>query len=104
MSKQDKKRKGWVGATLCGCPNEATLTRQLAFLMAQGKQDETAVLAEAMRTGIRALYREALVEAYLMGRISRQEVLQELGPEEMEEIEYQRDALRRDVAWGLRDA
>ena len=35
-----------------------------------------------------------------MGRISRQEVLKQLGPETLEEIEYQRDVLKRDVAWG----
>jgi len=83
---------------------EATLTQELAFVMAQQQQDEATVLARAMRAGIRALYREALIEAYLMGHISRQEALIKLGPEALEEIEYQRDALKRDVAWGLSDA
>jgi len=84
--------------------SEATLTQELAFVMAQQQQDEATVLARAMRAGIRALYREALIEAYLMGHISRQEALIKLGPEALEEIEYQRDALKRDVAWGLSDA
>ena len=84
--------------------HKTTLTQELAFVMAHQQQDEETVLAQAMRTGIRALYREALIEAYLLGRISRQEALKRLGPETLEEIEYQRDALKRDVVWGMRDA
>ena len=83
---------------------KATLTQELAFVIDQSQQDEATVLAQAMRTGIRALYREVLIEAYLMGRISRQEALKQLGPEALEEVEYQRDALKCDVAWGMSDA
>ena len=80
---------------------EVTLTQELAFVMAQHQQDEATVLTRAVREGIRALHREALIEAYLMGRISRQEALKQLGPESLEEIGYQRDVLKRDVAWGM---
>jgi len=31
-------------------------------------------------------------------------LLKELGPEQLEEVEYHRDALQRDVAWGLKNA
>ena len=57
-----------------------------------------------MREGVHTLYREVLIEAYLLGRVSREMVLKELGPDQLEEIEYQRDALQRDVAWGLKNA
>ena len=80
---------------------KATFTEELAFVVAQRRQDEATVLAQAVREGIHTLYREALVEAYLEGRVAREEVLTQLGPEMLTEIEYQRDALRRDVAWGL---
>ena len=80
-----------------------TLSRELAFVVAQRQIDETMVLAQAVRKGIRILYRDALIEAYLTGSISRDVVQKELGPKTLEEIEYQRDALRRDVTWGLRD-
>jgi hypothetical protein len=83
--------------------NEVTLTQELAFVVGQRQQDETTILAQAVREGVRVLYREALIEAYLASRISRQEALKQLGPELLEEVEYQRDALRRDVAWGLRN-
>jgi len=72
--------------------------------MAHRREDEATVLAQAVREGVHALYREALIEAYLLGQVSRETVLKELGPEQLEEIEYQRDALRRDVAWGLKNA
>jgi hypothetical protein len=57
-----------------------------------------------VREGIHTLYREVLIEAYLLGQVPRETVLKELGPEQLEEIEYQRDALQRDVAWGLKNA
>jgi hypothetical protein len=82
--------------------NETGLTQQLAFVVARRREDEATVLAQAVREGIRTLYREVLIEAYLLGRVSRETVLKELGAEQLEEIEYQRDALQRDVAWGLR--
>jgi hypothetical protein len=84
--------------------NETGLTQQLAFVMAQRHQDEATVLAQAVREGVHTLYREALIEAYLLERVSRETILKELGPQQLGEIEYQRDALRRDVAWGLENA
>lgn len=39
--------------------------------------------------------------AFLMSRIPRERLLLELGPERVDAIEYERDSLRLDVAWGL---
>jgi hypothetical protein len=83
---------------------DKTLTEHLDFLLAQEGRDEATVLAQALRTGVEALYREALVEAYLLGKISREKALEELGLERLAEVEYQRNALRRDVEWGLKGA
>jgi len=80
--------------------SETTLVQELAFLVTQRQQDEATVLAQAVQAGVRVLYREALIEAYLMGRIPRQEAAEHLGPDALEENEYQRDALQRDVLWG----
>lgn len=82
--------------------NETGLTEQLAFVITQRQQDEATILAEAVRAGIQVLYRETLIEAYLLDQISREIILNELGLEQLEEIEYQRDALQRDVEWGLK--
>ncbi len=83
--------------------NETALTQQLQFVMSQRHQDEATVLGEAVREGIQSLYRESLVEAYLLGKASRETLLKELGSQQLEEIEYQRDALKRDFAWGLKN-
>lgn len=81
---------------------ERTLAEHLDFLVSERGQDEASVLAEALRTGIEALYREALTEAYLLGRVSREAVLAELGQDDLELVEQQRDALRRDIRWARR--
>ncbi|MEW5960968.1 MAG: hypothetical protein AB1801_24850 [Chloroflexota bacterium] len=84
--------------------NQIGLTEQLAFVVTRRQQDEATVLAQAVREGIQLLYREALIEAYLLGQIPRETVLKELGLEQLEEIEYQRDTLQGDVEWGLKSA
>ena len=83
---------------------DRTLATHLDFLVAERGEDEATVLAAALRTGVEALYREALIEGFLLGRIARDRLLLEIGPEALAEVEIQRDALRRDVEWGLRSA
>lgn len=84
--------------------SETLLADKLVFLQSHRHEDEATLLAQAVREGIQVLYREALVEAYLLGRIPRERLLEEVGPEQLEEIEYQRDALQRDVIWGIHGA
>ncbi len=79
--------------------NEIALSEQLAFVVSQRRQDEAAVLVQAMRAGINALYQETLIEAYLLEQIPRETILKKLGPEKMEEIEYRRDVLQSEIAW-----
>jgi hypothetical protein len=74
---------------------------ELAFVVERSRQDEASVLAQAVREGIHSLYREALIKAYLADELPRDEALRILGSDTLEEIEYQRDAFRRDVAWGI---
>lgn len=83
---------------------DKALAHHLDFLVTQRGEDEAAVLAQALRAGIETLYEEALTEAYLMGNVPRETVLKELGPERLTSIEYQRDAIRRDIEWGLKGA
>jgi hypothetical protein len=83
---------------------DRTLAAHLDFLVLERGEDEATILAEALRAGIETLYRDALTEGFLLGRIPREQLLQEIGPDGLAEIELQRDALRRDVEWGLRGA
>lgn len=84
--------------------HETSFVQQLDFVVTRRRQDEATVLAQAVRQGVQALYRETLIQAYLLGQVSREMALRELGPEQLEEVEYQRDALKRDVAWGSQHA
>jgi hypothetical protein len=81
-----------------------TLSEHLEFLVSRSGEDEAAVLAQALRKGIDALYEEVLIEEFLLGRVARDAVLQALGPERLDEIEYQRNVLQREVGWGLKGA
>ena len=83
---------------------DRTLAERLDFLVTERGEDEATVLAEALPAGVETLYRDALVEGFLLGRVPREKILHEVGPEALAEIEMQRDALRRDVEWGLRSA
>lgn len=83
---------------------DTALREHLDFLVTRKGEDEATVITQALRAGVEALYQEALTEAYLLGQVSRATALEELGPERLEEIEYQRDALSRDFEWGLKSA
>jgi hypothetical protein len=45
---------------------------------------------------------ETLVKEFLLGRVARETVLQALGPERLDEIEYQKDILKREIEWDLK--
>lgn len=81
-----------------------TLTQKLSYLASERGEDEAKLLAEVMDAGVEALYREALIEAYLQGRVSREDLAREIGQASAVEVEQRRDALRRDVVWGLASA
>ncbi len=80
---------------------ETQLAREMNLVVTQRGLDEATVLAQAFREGIHKLYRDTIIEWYLLDKISREDALQELGKETLEEIEYQREAFARDVAWGM---
>lgn len=82
---------------------EATVSRELAFIANRRGIDETNILAKAVREGIRVIYQEAVTEDYLAGKISRDYALKELGLEKLMEIEFQREAIKKDIEWGLSD-
>lgn len=80
---------------------ETQLSREVDFVVKHRGIDETTMLAQAIREGIHKLYQDTIIESYLSGNISREDAVKELGFETVEEIEYQRDAFARDIAWGL---
>ena len=63
--------------------------------------DESAVIQRAVETGVETLYRNMLVRRYLADEITREEAIDQLGIEIVDEVEYARDAVEEDVKWGL---
>lgn len=61
--------------------SDRTLISHLDFLLEQSGQDKATLLARALRTSIETLYQEALTEAYLLGKVPR-EIVIEASPSE----------------------
>lgn len=59
--------------------SDTSMLQQLTFLTEQRHEDESTILADAMRQGLQTLYHEALTEGYLNDGVSREMVVQELG-------------------------
>ena len=63
--------------------------------------DESAVIQRAVETGVETLYRNMIVRKYLSDEITREEAVDQLGIDVVEEVESARDAVEEDVEWGL---
>lgn len=65
------------------------------------EMDESAVIQQAVETGVDTLYRDMTVSRYLDDEITRAEAIEHLGVELVEEVEAAREAVEADVEWGL---
>jgi predicted transcriptional regulator len=65
------------------------------------EMDESAVIQQAVETGVDSLYRDMIVSRYLDDEITREEAIEHLGVELVEEVETAREAVEEDVEWGL---
>lgn len=81
----------------------STLLEKLDFLVRMQGEVESIIFAKSIEVGITQLYADAVVDAYLSGKIKRDEALAELGGEKVEELDYALKSIERDVAWGLRN-
>ncbi len=81
---------------------KTTTFGELEFIIQETGEDEVTVLAQAFREGLKHLYRQKVTGAFIEGKLSREEAVRILGLDTVEELEYQKDAIRRDIQWGLR--
>jgi predicted transcriptional regulator len=63
--------------------------------------DESGIIQRAVETGVETLYRDMIVSKYLADEITREEAIEQLGVEVVEEVESARDTVEEDVKWGL---
>jgi hypothetical protein len=63
--------------------------------------NESEVIQQAVEAGVETLYRDMVISQYLDGEITREEAMDELGVDVVEEVDSARDAIEEDVEWGL---
>ena len=85
-------------------PTVRTMQDRITYLVHSTGRTEEQILAEAIETGLAALCAKRFEDAFLAGEIDRSRAIQELGLETVEELDYARRAIERDVAWGLKRA
>jgi hypothetical protein len=76
------------------------LTR-LETLVHETSKPETEVMARALETGLRQMWRERTLGRYLRGQMTRDEAIKEAGIDWVELAERQRQAMMEDLAWAL---
>lgn len=79
-----------------------TVSDRVRELAEHHDTDESVVIQQAVETGVETLYRDMLVSRYLDDEMSREEAVEELGVEIVEDVDSARDAIEEDVEWGLR--
>jgi hypothetical protein len=77
-----------------------TLT-YLETLARETQQSETEIMARALETGLRQLWRERTLGRFLRGEIRRQEAIEAAGLDWVELAERQHQAMLEDMAWAL---
>lgn len=64
--------------------------------------DESTVIQRAVEAGVETLYRDMIVSRYLADDITREEAVEHLGVDVVDDVDSARDAVEQDVGWGLR--
>ncbi|MEM1562903.1 hypothetical protein GG496_002289 [Candidatus Fervidibacteria bacterium JGI MDM2 JNZ-1-D12] len=83
-------------------PTAQTLREKLEYLVRATGRKEAEIVAEAVEEGITELYRKQIANAYLAGEIDREQAIAELGEDVVEDLDYARMSVERDVKWGLK--
>jgi hypothetical protein len=78
-----------------------TVSEYLETFVRETQKPEPEVIALALRTGLRQLWREWILGRYLKGEIARDEAVQMVGIDWVEPAERQYQAAMEDVEWGL---
>lgn len=73
----------------------------LELLVRETQKSETEVMALAMQSGLRQMWREHVLGRYLRGAITHDEAVNEVGSAWVELAERQRQAMLEDLAWAL---
>ena len=78
-----------------------TVSDRVRELAEHLEMDESAVIQQAVEAGVETLYRDMIVSRYLADEITREEAVEQLGVEVVEDVDAARHAVEEDVKWGL---
>ena len=78
-----------------------TIRDKLDYLARSTGRAEAEIVAEAIEEGLTELYRKQIANAYIAGELDRAQAITELGEEAVEDLDYARSAVEKDVQWGL---
>lgn len=78
-----------------------TVSERVHELAEHHDLDESVVIQQAVEAGVETLYRDMVVSRYLADEIAREEAVEQLGADIVNEVETARDAVEDDVRWGL---
>ena len=78
-----------------------SMLTHLETLARESQKPEVEVIALAVQTGLRQLWRERALGRYLRGEISRDEAIDAVGIDWVDLAERQNQAMMEDLAWAL---
>ena len=73
----------------------------LETLVRETQKSEAEVMVQALQTGIRQMWRERILGAYLHGEITRDQAIETAGIDWVELVERQNEAMMEDLAWAM---
>ncbi len=78
-----------------------SMVQQLDKLTNNRNEDIPVIMGKALELGIRKLWQETILESYFKNKITREEVVNQIGLDMVKMAEEQREAAKEDVMWGL---
>ncbi len=77
------------------------MLNRLETLAREIEKPEAEVMAMALETGVRQLWRERILARYLHGQITRDEAVEAAGIDWVELAERQRRSMEEDLTWAF---
>lgn len=65
--------------------------------------DESEIIQRAVERGLGDLWRDVVIDRYLAGDLTREEAVDELGPDVIRDVDRAAAAVQEDVEWGLQE-
>jgi hypothetical protein len=82
---------------------ESAITKEIQEIKKYRKAEESQILAEALRLGVKQLWKKAILDEYAEGKISKKKALRLLGPELVNRLDEEKRFILKDIRWGLSD-